>query len=268
MKKSILCLSKDANRKSEILRSSLMKEMIPDYAKLRKQMAELTEEKNSYKARLAKFEEDSTSAKLIILSQGNEIEELKGRLKGKDEELHMLRSNTSDLSKEVRCMKVRMTESETRSRLSLQERETLKSSSSEEETRRCTAQGNEIEELKREVKGKEIELGKLKEITSGLYDNISANVMNLRHDLGLAQRENERLRLSLLEETRRFAQLKQVMVELTVHQVVPGNKIFQQHRGVGDSNVTVGHRVGKSACNPDNSREEHQNLSRYTIHSC
>ena len=215
LKKSILCLSKDANRKSEILRSSLMKEMIPDYAKLRKQMAELTEEKNSYKARLAKFEEDSTSAKLIILSQGNEIEELKGRLKGKDEELHMLRSNTSDLSKEVRCMKVRMTESETRSRLSLQERETLKSSSSEEETRRCTAQGNEIEELKREVKGKEIELGKLKEITSGLYDNISANVMNLRHDLGLAQRENERLRLSLLEETRRFAQLKQVMVELT-----------------------------------------------------
>ena len=89
-----------AMQESERLRSSSAERM----HKLKQDMAELAEENNSNKARLAEFEEDSTLANILPKEKCDQIEKLEIEAKRKDDKLRNLRDKTSDLSKDLRDM--------------------------------------------------------------------------------------------------------------------------------------------------------------------
>ena len=216
-------------RESEGLRSSLEDET-RRYAELKQVMAESAEETRNNIASLA-------SARSTIQSQVNEIDELKGEVKRKDEELGKLKSEISYLSKEVRGMETRMTESESCTRLALQESEKLRSSLDDEtrryakleqvmvesaekirinENRLASAESTNLE-LRGEVKRKDEEIGELSNrilCLSNDVRDIDDEKTEFAVQMSLKHQESERLQSSLVEKTRRCAQLNEAMKEL------------------------------------------------------
>jgi len=217
------------------LRSLLAKEM-RRYAKLKEDTAEMAEENNSNKAGLATFEKDSAQIQSRQARMNMIARSWLSQLQKASNEVGVLSRSLSLKSGEepgTKCQRAKFGETVLEIQSTLGKLEDISNAVNlKPENHRCPvcydvdedkndrplSQGNEIEKLEWEVKhrlkNRTIVLSKdLRDMNTRATES-SSQIENLRHDLRMAMQESVRLRSTLMDETRRCAQLKQDKADL------------------------------------------------------